>query len=532
MQALFLSVYTIATPYIKIKNQGIYEYSHILWEFYNNKFNYKEKETYKYIKHSDSNTNKEKSFIKRLLDKLFEVDFIVTFNSKFVKEIIEYESNRVWIDYDISSLRFVDLMKPTAEIVNWEDWNWPKFGDLYKELFNYNYVNIDSSHDVDIVLQCFLELKEKTYLYDFKNLYSRNWNKPFKTKKQFDLKYLPSIFTHDILNLSKPWNETLSIKEDNIIKWLHKVKMETQENKFWVMKYGEKFFNEELSKEKFLQEVSKLDIHEINFLYWITILSDKYEHRCYGFSEFDCYVSHIDYYYDLYCPNEELTDKECEFLSKCECRSLILPFCNKISDRWMEYISQFKWKWLWLPSLDRITVNQAKVLAKFKWNIWEKRDCIHSHSDKCDYIYRNSWLHLNWLVRLTDKECEELSKCSCTIYLDWISYLTDQWMKFLSTSNNIWWEYDDETICLDWLKSLNDKQTKYITQSKKIYFSWENLGSISDKQAKYLSKDLHGFKNFKILTEKQRVILKLDWKKLTWWSKIKYNILSFLYKLF
>lgn len=152
---------------------------------------------------------------------------------------------------------------------------------------------------------------------------------------------------------------------------------------------------------------------------------------------------------------KNLTDKQTEELSKVK-EYLTLDWLKNITDKQAESLS--KVEFLTLDWLTRITDKQAESFWKMKWEYWQ--------------------LVLHWLTSITDKQAEELSSFKWQLYLSWLTRITDKQAESLSKAGDLY---------LSWLKNITDKQAtelvkvKYLTIDEKI---------LTPKQKQILKKHL------------------------------------------
>lgn len=112
-------------------------------------------------------------YIYKFLAILLEADYVIGHNIDFDKDMLIWEAQRLWIPFNESKIKWVDTMKPCAELVNWVWWKRPKLMDLHKFLFwkGFDWAH-DAMSDIKATKDCFLELCKKYHFYE-------NWE--FKT---------------------------------------------------------------------------------------------------------------------------------------------------------------------------------------------------------------------------------------------------------------------------------------------------------------------------------------------------------------
>ncbi len=128
-------------------------------------------------------------YIYKFLAILLEADYVVGHNIEFDKGMLLWEASRLWISFDWSKIKWIDTMKPCAELVNWVWWKRPKLIALHEFLFwkGFDWAH-DAMADIRATKDCFLELCKKYHFYE-------NW--VFKGKITNSLK---DDFSHNDYN--------------------------------------------------------------------------------------------------------------------------------------------------------------------------------------------------------------------------------------------------------------------------------------------------------------------------------------------
>lgn len=121
---------------------------------------------YKYI---DAYINKFLSFFEN-------ADYVIWHNVNFDKNMVIWECKRLWIKFDFDSIKWLDTMKTTTQLVKAKRSDWrlkcPKLIELYRYLFNSDF---DWAHDafadITATKECFLKLVRKYDIFEIQKPY-------------------------------------------------------------------------------------------------------------------------------------------------------------------------------------------------------------------------------------------------------------------------------------------------------------------------------------------------------------------------
>lgn len=123
---------------------------------------------------------------------IHECDYVIWYNVEFDLRMLFHEANLIdknkWDIEDLEQIlnkKTIDLMKTSAELVNWPHWKWPKLTELYEYLFKgrLSWAH-DASKDVEATEYCFYRLNtyykvlrpffapKRIYGWSFSNNYS------------------------------------------------------------------------------------------------------------------------------------------------------------------------------------------------------------------------------------------------------------------------------------------------------------------------------------------------------------------------
>ncbi len=110
-------------------------------------------------------------YISKFLEYFKKSDVVIWHKVNFNKNMVIWECSRLWIEFDFDSIKWLDTMKPTKELVKARriDWRikWPKLIELYRYLFHKDF---DWAHDaladITATKDCFLELVKNYNIFD------------------------------------------------------------------------------------------------------------------------------------------------------------------------------------------------------------------------------------------------------------------------------------------------------------------------------------------------------------------------------
>ena len=174
-----------------------------------------------------------------------------------------------------------------------------------------------------------------------------------------------------------------------------------------------------------------------------------------------------------------------------------------------------------LKNLESITNTQLNLLLpkSFLFLDWLKE----LTNEQAESLSRVKTLFLNWLKKLTDEQAESLSHVKNCLFMNWLTSITYNqaallskfewrflcldWLTSITNQAALLWKFGWESLSLGWLKKLTDDQVEQLTGfGGRLSLNW--LTSITDKQAYSLKKLESLYLNEKILTERQKWILK------------------------
>lgn len=458
------------------------------------------------------------SYIEEFILLLKNATYVIWHNVEFDKNMIIEEAKRCNIPFNSSSIRWIDTMKPTTDLVKIPDGKWwykrPKLKELYNFLFKREfYWAHNAMSDILATKDCFCELCKTTTVFD--NII------PSKNK------IITEFVAKDFINwkieesdlekckwITLEWASTLcKYKWDRLLlNWLESIDYKTALalGKFkwdiialcWI-KYIDKLtasslatFNVNSLYLKWLEYIDVDIARELSKFKWKDLRLNWFNLKL-NSEIASQFIENYEWKIHLYgfrsLSDYALTVERAQGLASNIGNGLLSLGWNNnayIGVKVMRELVKYKWDSLFL-SIKHVDEELAREIIKFKWKGHLSLDLISIDEKSAQIIAKFWWdtLQLKYLKYMNKWIAKALSSFKWdSLYLDWFTGYTEYWY---DCSSEIIWElvkFNWRHLNLCWLTRINVETAKLLAS-----FWWEsinllNIEKISLEEAEALSQ--------------------------------------------